>query len=109
MVKVGIRSLAEDGALGIVVALMDDGNMTYSELKSKLGLNSNDLDRHLFALQRGGLVRNYYEKRNGQPYSYYEATRLPDVLLNAVHIALRKDARAEQPPDHKAAGATPSA
>lgn len=101
VVKAGIKGLADDGALGIVVALMDEGNMTFSELKSKFGLNSSTLSRYLAALQRGDLVRNYYEKRDGRPYSYYEATRLPDVLLNAVHVALRQEAEAEKSPDPK--------
>lgn len=108
VVKAGIKGLADDGALGIVVALMDDGNMTFSELKSKFGLTSRTLTRHLAALQRGGLVRNYYEKRDGRPYSYYEATLLPDVLLNAVYVALRKEAEAKRPPDQKATSMTPS-
>lgn len=99
VVKAGIKGLADDGALGIVVALMDDGNMTFSELKSKFGLDSSTLNRHLTALQRGGLVRNYYEKRDGRPYSYYEPTHLPDVLLNAVHVAFRREAMAKHPPD----------
>lgn len=108
VVKAGIRALADDNSLGIVVALMDDGNMTFSELRSKLGLDSDALDRHLTALQCGGLVRNYYERRNGRPYSYYEATRLPDVLLNAVHVAFRKEAEGEgRQPDQRAAGAAP--
>lgn len=92
VVKAGFKGLADDGALGIAVALMEDGNMTFSELKSRFGLNSSTLSRHLAALQRGDLVRNYYEKRDGRPYSYYEATSLPGVLLNAVYIALREEA-----------------
>lgn len=95
VVKAGFKGLADDGALGIAVALMEDGNMTFSELKSKFGLNSSTLSRHLAALQRGDLVRNYYEKRDGRPYSYYEATNLPGVLLNAVYNALREEAEAE--------------
>lgn len=88
VVKAGFKGMADDGALGIAVALMEDGNMTFSELQSKFGLDSSTLSRHLGALQRGDLVRNYYEKRDGRPYSYYEATRLPGVLLNAVYTAL---------------------
>lgn len=67
VVKAGFRGLADDDALGIVVALMEDGNMTFSELKSKFGFGSSTLARHLAALQRGDLVRNYYEKRDGGP------------------------------------------
>ena len=108
-IKAGFRALADDGSLGIAVALMEDGNMTFSELQSKFGLESSTLNRHLAALQRGDLVRNYYEKRDGKPYSYYEATGLLGVLLNAVYVALREEAEAEKrhQPDQNAAGAAP--
>ncbi len=105
-VKAGFKGLADDVSLGIAVALMEDGNMTFSEMKSKFGLDSSTLSRHLAALQRGDLVRNYYEKRNGRPYSYYEATNLPGVLLNAVYIALREEAEAKRSSTPKRSGST---
>ena len=90
LVKAGIRGLSDDDRLGLTVALVEGGRMTFSEMKEKYGLNSSTLSGHLTALQRGDLIRNYYEKNDGRAYSYYEATDLPKVMLSALFIAVRK-------------------
>lgn len=90
LVKAGIKGLSDDDRLGLTVALVEGGRMTFSEIKAKYGLNSSTLSSHLAALQKGDLVRNYYEKTGGRAYSYYEATDLPKVMLNALFIATRK-------------------
>ena len=90
LVKAGIKGLSDDDRLGLTVALVEGGRMTFSEIKAKYGLNSSTLSSHLAALQKGDLVRNYYEKTGGRAYSYYEATDLTKVMLNALFIATRK-------------------
>ena len=90
LVKAGIKGLSDDDRLGLTVALVEGGRMTFSEIKAKYGLNSGTLSGHLAALQKGDLVRNYYEKNGERAYSYYEATDLPKVMLNALFIAARK-------------------
>ena len=104
LVKAGIRGLSDDDRLGLTVALVEGGRMTFSEMKEKYGLNSSTLSSHLTALQRGDLIRNYYEKNGGRAYSYYEATDLPKVMLSALFIAVRKmrvvDDRPVRPIEH---------
>ena len=64
--------------------------MTFSEIEAKYGLNPSTLRSHLTALQKGYLVRNYYEKNGGRVYSYYEATDLPVALLSALFTTVRR-------------------
>ena len=90
LVKAGIKGLADDDRLGLAVALVEGGRMTFSEMKERYGLSSSTLSGHLTALQRGDLVRNYYEKKGERVYSYYEATDLPKVMLSALFISMRK-------------------
>ena len=98
LVKAGIRGLADDDRLGLAVALVEGGRMTFSEMRTRYGLNPSTLSSHLNALQRGDLIRNYYEKNEGRVYSYYEATDLPKVMLGALFIAVRKMRVAEDRP-----------
>ena len=90
LVKAGIKGLADDDRLGLALALLDGGRMTFSEIKARFGLNSSTLSSHLTALQKGDLIRNYYEKSEGRAYSYYEATELPKVMLGALFISIGK-------------------
>ena len=53
VVKAGIEGLADDNRLGMAVALMEEGKMTFSELEAKFGLDPDTLRRYLIALQRG--------------------------------------------------------
>lgn len=101
VVKAGIEGLADDNRLGIAVALMEKGRMTFSEMEAEFGLNPDTLSRYLTALQRGDLVRNYYEKRGGDggSYSYYEATDVPAALLDAFFVATSKAKEGEGSPD----------
>lgn len=90
LVKAGIKGLADDDRLGLALALLDGGRMTFSEIKARFGLNSSTLSSHLTALQKGDLIRNYYQKSDGRAYSYYEATELPKVMLGALFISIGK-------------------
>lgn len=90
LVKAGIRGLADDDRLGLALALIDGGRMTFAEMKERFGLDSSTLSNHLTALQKGDLIRNYYEKSGGRAYSYYEATELPKVMLGALFISTGK-------------------
>ena len=90
LVKEGIKGMADDDRLGLVIALAEDGKMTFSEMKERYGLNPATLSDHLSALQKGNLVRNYYEKGIGSAHSYYEATDLPEAVLSALFTAAHK-------------------
>ena len=84
LAKAGIRGLVDDERLGLVIALVEGGKMTFSEIESKYGLDPSTLSGHLNALQNGNLVRNYYEKGIGRKHSYYEATELPEAVIGAL-------------------------
>ena len=90
IVKAGIRALSEDDRLGLAIALVEGGRMTFSEIEAKYGLDPSTLHSHLTALQMGYLVRNYYEKNGGKVYSYYEATDLPVAILSALFTTVHK-------------------
>ena len=95
VVKAGIRGLSDDERLGLAMALEKSGRMTFSQMKKKFGLDSATLRGHLFELQAGHLVRNYYEKSEGEIRSYYETTALPCALLGALFTVVREET--EQP------------
>ena len=84
LARAGIRGLADDDRLGLVIALAEGGKMTFSEIKAKYGLDPGTLSSHLNALQSGNLVRNHYEKGIGRAHSYYEATDLPEAVIGAL-------------------------
>ena len=65
--------------------------MAFSGMKARFGLNPDTLSRYPAALQRGDLVRNYYEKGDDEePFSYYEAADVPAALLDAFFVDARK-------------------
>ena len=100
LVRAGIKGLADDDRLGLVIALAEGGKMTFSEIKAKYGLNPSTLSSHLNALQSGNLVRNYYEKGIGRAYSYYEATELPEAVVSALFRSVHKAEGGKERPPH---------
>ena len=87
VVKAGIEGLADDNRLGMAVALMEGGRMTFSEMEAKFGLDPDTLRRYLIALQRGILCATIARIGSTEDYSYYEATDVPAALLDAFFIA----------------------
>lgn len=93
VVKAGIRGLSDDERLGLAMALEKSGRMTFSQMKKKFGLDSATLNDYLVELQAGHLVRNYYEKSEGEIRSYYETTALPRALLGALFTVIREETK----------------
>lgn len=83
-VKNLLKGLSNDDRLGILLALMKTGKMTFKEMKEKFGLHSSSLSNHLTALQDGNLVENFYEKRDEKGFSYYDVTDVPEAVLDAL-------------------------
>lgn len=98
LVKAGISGLADDDRLGLAIALAEDGRMTFAEMRERFGLDPGTLSDHLNALQKGNLVRNYYEKGAGRVHSYYEVTELPEAVLSALFTAAHKAKGGASPP-----------
>lgn len=78
-----IKGLNSETRLAIIVVLMKNGQMTFSELKKSLALNSSSLSNHLSILQDGGLVNNFLEWKNNS-YSYYTPTDIAKRILESL-------------------------
>ena len=90
--------LADDNRLGLAIALAEGGRMTFAEIREKYGLSPDTLGGHLSALQKGNLVRNYYEKHIGSAHSYYEATDLSEAVPGALFAAAQRPKASEGRP-----------
>jgi DNA-binding transcriptional ArsR family regulator len=78
-----IKGLNNETRLAIIVVLMKNGRMTFSELKESLELNSSSLSNHLSVLQDGGLVNNFLEWKENS-YSYYTPTDIANRVLESL-------------------------
>jgi predicted transcriptional regulator len=78
-----IKGLNDDARLAILLLLMKNGKMTFTELKNSLNLNSSSLSADLSLLQDGGLVANFLEWKN-KSYSYYIITNLAKSVLRSL-------------------------
>lgn len=84
-IKYVVKALDEDIRVAIIVALMKQSRMTFSEIKKSFELNSSSLSYHLSILQEGGLIRNLIEKNDDGSYSYYTTTDITEPILSALH------------------------
>lgn len=78
-IPIEIRSvlniLSDENRLALVILLLKEGEMSFSELRNHSGLAKNTLSHHLKTLTQAALVSNYYRKREGtNEFSYYSAT-----------------------------------
>ena len=91
-IKTLLKGLSNDDRLGILIALMKNGKMTFKEMKEKFGFHSSSLSNHLTVLQDGNLVENFYEKRDEKGFSYYDVTDIPETVFGALFNILYKTA-----------------
>jgi predicted transcriptional regulator len=78
-----IKGLNDDARLAILLLLMKNDKMTFTELKNSLNLNSSSLSADLSLLQDGGLIANFLEWKN-KSYSYYVYTDLAKSVLRSL-------------------------
>lgn len=83
-IKIMLKAIADEDRLGILVALLEKGKMTFSEMKEKFSLNSSSLTNHLSILQKGNLIENFYEKNERKVFSYYDVTDLPEKIFDSI-------------------------
>ncbi len=88
-VKLAIKALDDETRLSILVLLMENMKMTFTELKKSLDLNSSSLSNHLSIMQDGGLVDNFL-KWNKDSYSYYAITTMAKDLLKSIFDTIVK-------------------
>lgn len=71
------KCLCDDLRFAIVLTLLKNGEMSFSQLKESLDIQTNILSHHLKVLSQESLVMNYYAKReNTMEYSFYDVTPL---------------------------------
>ena len=83
-IKSLLRGLSNDDRLGILLALMKSGKMSFKEMKEEFGLHSSSLSNHLTVLQDGSLIENFYEKQDEGRFSYYDVTDIPEMIFDSL-------------------------
>jgi DNA-binding transcriptional ArsR family regulator len=74
-----IKALSEDARLAVLVVLLKNGEMTFSELSRALDMSSSNLTHHLKKLIQAALVENYFQRREDtEEYSFYKPTLLAE-------------------------------
>ena len=108
-VKDLLVGLSDPENLGLLVALMKHGKMSFNEMKQKFQLSPSSLTNRLTVLQDGSLIENFYEKTDRRSFSYYDVTDVPEQIFESAYnvlyspsmdssnIAIPKIERDEQP------------
>jgi len=74
-----IKALSEDARLAVVLVLLKNGEMTFSELSRVLNMSSSNLTHHLKKLIQAALIENFFQrKEDSDEYSFYRATLLAE-------------------------------
>ncbi len=92
-----VRTMGDEDRLGILIALLRHGRMTFSELKNLFSMNPSSLQNHLSKLLQVSLIDNYYERGEGKSYSYYEATEIPEKVFHSLYDAVLAEAEFKLP------------
>jgi ferritin-like metal-binding protein YciE/DNA-binding HxlR family transcriptional regulator len=88
-IKYVVKGLDDDIRLAILILLMKNEKMAFTQLKNSLGINSSSLSLALSILQDGGLVKNLMEW-NHKSYSYYVITNLAKSILQSLFDTIVK-------------------
>lgn len=87
-----IGGFDNDIRLGVFLALMKHGELSFSELSEKLGMRKDKakLIFHLGKLTESALVKHYYRHQLGnERYSFYSHTKLGENLWKNIVDSLR--------------------
>ena len=80
-----IKALSIDARLAIVVTLLKNEEMTFSELSRSLKMSSSNLTHHLKKLTQAALIENFFQrKEDSEEYSFYRATLLAEDFLKNI-------------------------
>jgi len=101
-IKLLLKALSTDDRLGILLALMKNGRMTFSQMKTEFDLSASSLSNHLTTLQNGNLIENFYEKGTERAFSYYDVTDIPEAFFDSLFDIMFKTT--EQKEDHQELG-----
>lgn len=89
-IRNGISGLGSEVRQKIVSYLMLNGEAPYSTLKEKLDLSKGNINYHLGALMKSGLVMNYIkpEKSVDEYNSYYKISDFGKSFINSLFMSL---------------------
>ena len=80
-----LKGLSDESSLGIIIALLKNGKMSFNEMKEEFELSSSSLTNRLNELQDGNLITNFYEKTTQKNFSYYDVTDIPEKIFDSVY------------------------
>lgn len=84
-----ISALNDKKRREILLLLLEMESLSYSEIRSALGIGKGTLNHHLNILVGSGLVQNFSIKIPSSPYtSYYRVTNFGDRFLRGLRQAL---------------------
>jgi len=84
-IQFALKGISNPSRIGILIALLKHGKMTFNEMKTKFGLNPSSLSNHLTALQNGNLITNVVEKKKGKIFSFYNVTDIQELSSYHYH------------------------
>jgi DNA-binding transcriptional ArsR family regulator len=80
--KDAIKALSDDVRMTIITLLLKETELSFSQLKERLQIDSGTLNHHLKILMKAALVDNYYYKKpNISDYSFYALTSFAEDLI----------------------------
>lgn len=89
-IKKAVKGFGHDIRCAIIVDLARKGELTFTQLKEDLDIDTGLLNNHLKTLMDGALVEHYYKHELGnEQYSYYSLTLFGKDFLRGVLEPLR--------------------
>lgn len=89
-IRLVVKGLDDDVRLAIVLALLERGDLSFTQLKNILEIEKSRLNYHLTNLTRATLVKHVYKHELGKmEYSYYTLTRFGRKILSELIGSLR--------------------
>jgi len=83
-IQLTLKALANEYRLGLLVAFLKHGKMSFTEIKNKLKTDSSSLSRHLSILEDANMVNNILSKRKSRISSNYEATEITEEIFESI-------------------------
>ncbi len=83
--RFAMKGLEDDTRIGIIVAFLKHGRMTFSQMEKRFNMSASSLTNHLKILTQASLIQNYYEKSADNKYSFYDLTEFCQSLLKSLY------------------------
>lgn len=91
--KKPIKALADDSRLNIFIALLKEGERSFSQLLEIAGVSRSTLNYHLKELIKSALIKNFLKKESGsKDYSFYDVTNFGEEFFKNIYQVLKKPA-----------------